>query len=90
MSSHPLKNFEIQKYYQNQPKFNDVYSRINLPKIKDEAYIINLDEYESIATHQIALYVIAKSLTYFNWFGVEHILREIRKFIKNKNIIINI
>ena len=90
MSSHPLKNFEIQKYYQNQPKFNDVYSRINLPKIKDEAYIINLDKYESIATHQIALYVIAKSLTYFNWFGVEHILREIRKFIKNKNIIINI
>ena len=35
MPSHPLTNFEIQKYYQNEPKFNDVYSRNNLPKIKD-------------------------------------------------------
>ena len=85
MSSHPLTNFEIQNYYQNQPKFNDLYSRINLSKIKDEAYIINLYEYESIA-----LYVIAKGVTYFNWFGVEHIPKQIIKFIKNKNIIINI
>ena len=40
---HPLINFEIQEYYQNEPKFNDVYSRYNLPKtIKDGAYVINL------------------------------------------------
>ena len=51
MPPHPLKNFEIQKYYQNEPKFNGVYSRNNLPKIKGGAYIINLDEYESIGTH---------------------------------------
>ena len=57
MPSHPLTNFEIQKYYQNKPKFNGVYSRNNLPKIKDGAYIINLDDYESIGTHSIALYV---------------------------------
>ena len=55
--SHALTNFEIQKYYQNKPKFNGVYSRNNLPKIKDGAYIINLDDYESIGTHSIALYV---------------------------------
>ena len=42
MSSHPLTNFEIQKYYQKEPKFNDVYSRNNLSKTKDGAYIINL------------------------------------------------
>ena len=48
MPPHPLTNFEIQKYYQNEPKFNGVYSRNNLSKVKDEAYIINLDEYESI------------------------------------------
>ena len=48
---HPLTYFEIQKYYQNEPKFNGVYSRNNLPKIKDVAYIISLDEYESIGTH---------------------------------------
>ena len=44
----PLTNFEVQKYYQNEPKFDGAYSRNNLPKIKDEAYTINLDEYESI------------------------------------------
>ena len=35
-------NFEIQKCYQIKPKFNVVYSRNNLPKIKDESHIINL------------------------------------------------
>ena len=42
MPPHPLTNFEIQKYYQNQPRFNGVCSRDNLPKIKDGAYAINL------------------------------------------------
>ena len=45
MSPHPLTNFEIQKCYQNEPRFNVAYSRDNLPQIKDGAYIINLDEY---------------------------------------------
>ena len=56
MLPHPLTNFEIQKYYQNEPKFNGIYSR-NLSKIKYGAYVINLDEYKSIETHWIALYV---------------------------------
>ena len=51
MPSHPLTNFEIQKYYKNEPKFNGVYAKNNLSKIKDGAYIINLDQYESIGTH---------------------------------------
>ena len=55
MPLHPLTNFEIQTYYQNEPKFNSVYSRNNLPKIKDGAYVINLHEYKSIGTHWIAL-----------------------------------
>ena len=57
MPPHPLTIFEIQKYYENEPKFNSVYSRNNLSKIKDRAYIINLDKYESIGTHWITLYV---------------------------------
>ena len=48
MLHYPLTNFEIQKYYQNEPRFNGGYSRDNLPKIKDGAYIINLDEYSDI------------------------------------------
>ena len=51
MPPHPLTNFERQKYYQNEPKFNGVYLRNNWPKIKDGAFVINLDEYESKGTH---------------------------------------
>ena len=50
MSLNILTNFEIQKYYQNQPKFIGAYSRGNLAKIKDGAYVINLDKCESIGT----------------------------------------
>ena len=58
MTPHPLANFEIQTYYQNEPRLIGVYSRDNLPnKIKDRAYVINLNEYSDIGTHWIALYV---------------------------------
>ena len=77
MLPHPLTNFEIQKYYQNEPKVNGVHSRNNLSKIKDGAYKINLDEYESIGTHWIDLYANAKNVTCFDRFGVEHIPKEI-------------
>ena len=77
MLPHPLSNFEIQKYYQNEPKFNGIYSRNNLSKIKDGAYIVNLDEYQSIGSHWIALYVNSKNIRYFDSFGVEHIPKEI-------------
>ena len=88
---HPLTNFEIQAYYQNEPIFNGVYSRDNLPnKIKDGVYVINLDEYSDIGTHWIALYVNIKTVTYFDNFGVEHIPKEIKNFTNNKNIIANI
>ena len=91
MPPHSLTNFEIQKNYQNEPKFNGVFSRDNLPnKIKDGAYVINLDEYSDIGTHWIALYVKNNDITYFDSFGVEHIPKEIKKFIGSKNIIANI
>ena len=86
----PLTYFEIQDYYQKEVKFNGAYSRNNLPKIKDRAHIINLDKYEWIGTHWIALYVNVKNVTNFDSFGVEHILKEIRKFIEHKKIITNI
>ena len=87
----PLTNFEIQAYYQNEPRFNGFFSRDNLPKkIKNGAYVINLDEYHDTGTHWVALYVNNKTVTYFDSFGVEHITKEIMKFIDNKNIITNI
>ena len=89
--SHLLTNFEIQKYYQNEPRFNGVYSRDNLPnKIKDGAYVIDLDEYFDTGTHWIAVYSLNNNVSYFDSFGVEHISKEIKKFIGNKKIQTNI
>ena len=90
MLPHSLRNFKTQKYYQNEPKFIGFYLRNNLPEIKDKAYVINLDEFKSIETHWIALYVNGIDIIYFDSFGVEHIPKEIKKFIGNKNIITNI
>ena len=88
---HPLTHFEIREYYKNEPRFNGVYSRDNLPtNIKKGAYVIILDEYEDAGTHWIALYVKNKKVVYFDSFGVEHVSKEIIKFIKNKDIIANI
>ena len=88
---HPLTNFEIQANYQNEPRFNGVFSRDNLPNnIKNGAYVINLDEYRDIGTHWVALYVNNKTVTYFDSFGIEHISKEIKKFIGNKSIITSI
>ena len=81
MLPHPLHNFEIQKYYQNEPRFNDVYSRDNLPKQTDAAYVINLDEYSDIGIHWVALSIRNNSNTYFDSFGVEHIPKEIKTSI---------
>ena len=67
----------MQKYYQNESRFNGVYSRENLPKIKDGTFVINLDEYSDIGTHWVALYVQNNNVTYFDSFGVEHIPKEI-------------
>ena len=91
MLPHPLTNFEIQRCYENEPRFNGVYSRNNLPKkIKDEAYVINLDEYEDVGTHWIALFCNKSEIVYFDSFGVEHVPEEIKEFVGNKNIIANI
>ena len=91
MTLHPLTNFEIQSYYQSKPRFSGVYSIDNFPdKIKDGAYVVNLDEYSDIGNLWIALYVNNKTVTYFDSFGVEHIPKEIKKFINIKNIITNI
>ena len=83
---HPLLNFEIQKYYQNEPRFHSGYSRNNLPKtIQGRAYVINLDEYADVGTYWIALFCNRNKIVYFDSFGVEHVPEEIKKFIGNKS-----
>ena len=66
MLPHLLKNFEIQKYYQNEPKVNGAFSRNIFPKeIKDGAYVINLDEYADVGTHWIALFCNRNEIVFF-------------------------
>ena len=66
MKPHPLTNFEIQRYYENEPRFNGVFSRDNLlKKIKNGAYVINLDEHKDTGTHWIALFCNRNEIVVF-------------------------
>ena len=67
------KNGKIQKCSQNESRFNCIYSRDNLPKIKYGANVINFDEHSYIGNHWVALYVHNNDVTYFDSFGVENI-----------------
>ena len=69
--------------------FRRIFRKNVKTKIKNEAYVINLDEYKSIKTHWVALYMNGDSVTYFDSFRVEHIPKEIKKFVRNKNIMTN-
>ena len=91
MPPHPLSNFVIQRNYQNELRFNGAFSRNKLPKtIKDGACVINLDEYADVGTHWIALFCNRNEIVYFDSFGVEHVPKEIKEFVENKNIKANI
>ena len=79
MPPHPSTNFEIQKYYQNEPVF--LQEIIYLKKIKDGAYLINLDEYADVGTHWIPLFCSRNENVYLDSVGVEHVPKEIEEFI---------
>ena len=68
---------------------NDAYSRHNLLKLKDGAYLINLDEYKSIGSYWIAL-CINGDATYFDRFGVKYDPKEMKKIKENQNVTTNI
>ena len=88
---HPLTNFEVQEYYQNEPRFNGVSSRNNLPK-KNKGWGIRNKPWwiVDVGTHWIALFCNKSEIVYFDSFGVEHVPEEIKEFVGNKNIIANI
>ena len=91
MLPHCLTYFEIQTYYQNEPRFNRVFSIYNLPKtIKNGTYLINLDEYADVGTHWIASSRRKCEIVYFNSFDVEHVPAEIKEFAGNKHVEANI
>ena len=83
MSPHPSTILEIQRYYQNEPKFNGVCSRdILTNKIKNKTYVINLGEYAGIGIHWITLYANNNAITYFDSFRAEYIRKKVKGFIE--------
>ena len=86
MPPYPLTNFELEMYYQNEPRFNGFFSKNNLLKtIKDGAYVINLDEYADVGTHWIVLFCNRNEIVYFDSFGVQYVPEEIKEFVRNKS-----
>ena len=82
---HPSTNVEIQKYYQNEPRFTGVFLRDNLPnKTKDGAYIINLGEYADTGTNWIALLCTEIEVIYFDNFGVNMFLKKLKDLLTIK------
>ena len=72
VSLHPLRNIQNSDYFNFEPTFNDVFSRNNLPRIKDEAYVINLDDKKSKGTHLVSLFIDRNIAVYFDSFGIEN------------------
>ena len=89
---HPLSNFEIIRYFKNEPRFIGVFSRNSLPRssARDGGYVINLDERGSKGTHWVALHINASKATYFDSFGIEHIPQEVLEFVGGRHIDSNI
>ena len=83
-------SFEVQNHYQNEPKFEGVYLRNSSPKIKDGTHVINLDVHKTIGAHCMAMSMNGGNVTYFESFWVKYILKQMKKFIGNKNITTNI
>ena len=78
-------------YFDGDKRFDGVFSRDNLNIFnKDGAYIINLDKYDNIGTHWVAIYLKNNNVTYFDSFGIEYIPKEITKLINDKSIKSNI
>ena len=90
MLLHPLNNVEITNYFNDEPRFNGFFSRNNLPRIKDVAYVINLDDKNSKGTHWVSLFINKDIAIYFDSFVTEYTPQEVLNKIKDKSITYNI
>ena len=86
----PLSNIKITKHFSHKPRFNGIFSRNNLSRIKDGPYVINLDDKNSKATHWVSLFINRNTVVYFDSFGIEYIPQEVLNKIRDKSITHNI
>ena len=87
---HPVTNFEIRGYYQNEARSDGVYSKNDIQSKKDGSYTIKLNECAGVGKHWIALFCTEIEIIYFGSFGVEHVPKEIEKLVGHKNMKTNI
>ena len=73
----PLNSIEITTYFNYEPRFNGIFSKNNLPKIKDGVYVINFYDQKSKETHRISLFIDRNTAAYFDSFGIEYIPQEV-------------
>ena len=72
-----MNNVEITNYFKYEVRINGVFSRNNLSRIKDGAYVINLDDRNSKGTHWVSLFIDKNIAIYFDSFGIEYIPQEV-------------
>ena len=72
-----MNNVEITNYFKYEVRINGVFSRNNWPRIKDGAYVINLDDRNSKGTHWVSLFIDKNIAIYFDSFGIEYIPQEV-------------
>ena len=87
---HSLSNIEIDKYFKYDSRFNGLFSRHNLFRIKDGVYVINLDDKQSEVTHWVSLFIDKNIAVYFYCSVIEYISQEVLSKIKDKSITHNI
>ena len=74
---HPLNNIEITNNFNYKPRFNGIFSKNNLPRIKDGAFVINLNDKNSTGTHWVSLFIDKNLAICFDSFGIEYISLEV-------------
>ena len=85
---HPLNNIEITKYFNYEPRYNGIFSKNSVCKIKDEAYVTNLDYKTSKRRYWVSLFFDKNLAIYFDFFAIEYIPKEVLNKIKDKSITI--
>ena len=90
VSLHPLKNIEITNYFEYESRLNGVFSRNNLPKIKDEVCVINLNDKNSKKAHCVWVFIDKNVVLYFDSFGIQYIPPEVLNKIIDKSITHNL
>ena len=81
-----IKHQKVSKCYENVYRFNCVFSRDNLPRVKYGVHAINLSDKQSKGIHLVSLFLDRNMIAHLNYFGIENLTQHIAQRIKDKSI----